>query len=67
MGNSFRMYLRGTSVIQDKHCDVLQTACDEVADLITIGLDQHTTFPEDITIVEQESEDKMGIYNDDMH
>ena len=57
MDNSFRIYLRDTSVIQDKHCNVLQTACDKVADLITIVLDQHTTFPEDMTIVKQVSED----------
>ena len=66
MGNSFRMYLRDTSVIQDKHRDILQSACDEVTDLVTIGLDQHTTFPEDMTMVVEVSEDEMGIYDDDM-
>ena len=66
MGNSFRMYLRDTSVIQEKHRDILQSACDEVTDLVTIGLDQHTTFPEDMTMVVEVSEDEMGIYDDDM-
>ena len=66
MGNSFRMYLRDTGVIQDKHRNILQSACDEVTDLVTIGLDQHTTFPEDMTMVVEVSEDEMGIYDDDM-
>ena len=34
MGNSFRMYLRNTGIIQDKHCDILQTASQEVIGLI---------------------------------
>jgi len=34
MGNSFRMYLRDTGIIQDKHCDVLQAASQEIIDLI---------------------------------
>ena len=34
MGNSFRMYLRDTDVIQDKHLDILQAASQEVIDLI---------------------------------
>ena len=34
MGNSFRMYLCDTSLIQDKHRDILQSASQEVLDLI---------------------------------
>ena len=34
MGNSFRMYLRDTGIIQDKHCDILRAASQEVIDLI---------------------------------
>ena len=35
MGNSFRMYLRDTNVIQDKHLDILQAALQEVIDLLS--------------------------------
>ena len=66
MGNSFQMYLHDTGVIRDKHHDVLQTACDEVIDLISKGLDQHTTIPEDMTIVNLESMHKMGAHSNDM-
>ena len=34
MGNSFRMYLSDTRIIQDKHCDILPAAPQEVIDLI---------------------------------
>jgi hypothetical protein len=34
MGNSFRMYLRDTGIIQDKHRDVLRAASQEIIDLI---------------------------------
>ncbi len=34
MGNSFRMYLRDTGIIQDKHRNVLRAASQEIVDLI---------------------------------
>ena len=34
MGNSFRMYLRNTGIIQDKHRDFLRAASQEIIDLI---------------------------------
>ena len=34
MGNSFRMYLRDTGMIQDKHRDILRATLQEVLDLI---------------------------------
>ena len=34
MDNSFRMYLRDTYVIQDKHLDILWAALQEVINLI---------------------------------
>jgi len=34
MGNSFRMYLRDTGMIQDKYRDILRAALQEVLDLI---------------------------------
>ena len=38
MGNSFRMYLRDTEIIQDKHRNVLREASQEIIDLITGSL-----------------------------
>ena len=34
MGNSLRLYLRNTGIIQDKHRDSLRAASQEVIDLI---------------------------------
>jgi hypothetical protein len=34
MGNSFRMYLHDTGIIQDKHHNVLRAASQEIIDLI---------------------------------
>ena len=34
MGNSFRIYLRDTGIIQDKHRDTLRAASQEIIDLI---------------------------------
>jgi lambda repressor-like predicted transcriptional regulator len=34
MGNSFRMYLRDTGIIQDKHRNVLRAVSQEIIDLI---------------------------------
>jgi hypothetical protein len=34
MGNSFKMYLRDTGIVQDKHLDVLWAASQEIIDLI---------------------------------
>ena len=67
MGNSFHMYLRDTSVIQDKHHDILQTACDEVTDLINNGIDQLPTSQGDITNVDATSKYNMGAYTDDIN
>ena len=38
MGNSFRMYLRDTGIIQDKHRNVLRAASQEIVDLIASSL-----------------------------
>ena len=64
MGNSFRMYLRGTGVIQDKHRDILRAASQEVLDLIAgqtpavqanVGADLSTV----------DADDTMGDYVDE--
>ncbi len=38
MGNSFRMYLRDSGIIQDKHRNVLRAASQEIIDLIAGSL-----------------------------
>ena len=38
MGNSFRMYLRDTGIIQDKHRNVLRAASQEIINLIAGSL-----------------------------
>ena len=65
MGNSFRMYLRDTDVIQDKHLDILRAALQEVIDLI--GANTKALISElatDLTNVDLE--DEMDDYEDDM-
>ncbi len=64
MGNSFRMYLRDTHVIQDQHCEALRASSKEVMDLISM-------LPADILPLSTMSEgtgdeDNMGVYHDDM-
>jgi hypothetical protein len=64
MGNSFRMYLRDTRVIQDQHRKALRASSKEVMDLISM-------LPADILCLSTMSkgtgdEDGMGVYHDDM-
>ncbi len=64
MGNSFRMYLRDTRVIQDQHHKALWASSEEVMDLISV-------LPADILRLSTMSEgtgdeDDMGVYHDDM-
>jgi hypothetical protein len=64
MGNSFRMYLRDTRIIQDQHCEALQALSEEVMDLIS-------ALPADILCLSTMSKgtgdkDDMGVYHDDM-
>ncbi len=66
MGNSFRMYLRDTDVIQDKHFNILQAASQEVINLI--GADTKALISEIATgLTNVELDNKMGNYNDDMY
>ena len=65
MGNSFRMYLRDTDVIQYKHLNILQAASQEVINLI--GADTKALISEIATgLTNVELDNKMGNYNDDM-
>ncbi len=65
MGNSFRMYLRDTDVIQDKHLDILRAASQEVIDLI--GADTDALLLEIATGLSNiELDNEMGEYEDDM-
>ena len=65
MGNSFRMYLCGTDVIQDKHLKILQAASQEVIDLI--GADTDALILEIATgLTNVELNNEMGDYEDKM-
>jgi hypothetical protein len=65
MGNSFRMYLRDTDVIQDKHLDILRAASQEVIDII--DADNDTLLSEiAIGLSNVELDNEMGEYEDDM-
>jgi len=66
MGNSFRMYLRDTGVIQDKHLDILRAASQEVIDLIENNTTdtQAADVAAGLTIVVLDND--MGDYVDDM-
>jgi hypothetical protein len=65
MGNSFRMYLRDTDVIQDKHLDILRAASQEVSDLIDADTD---ALLSDIAtgLSNVDLDNEMGEYEDDM-
>jgi hypothetical protein len=63
MGNSFRMYLRNTGIIQDKHCDILLAASQEVIDLIA-GSSVNISDLAGLSIVDVDN--TMGEYTDDM-
>ena len=66
MGNSFRMYLRDTGVIQDKHLNILRAELQEVIDLIENNTTetQAADIAAGLTIVVLDNE--MGNYVDDM-
>jgi hypothetical protein len=64
MGDSFRMYLRDTRIIQDQHCKALPASSEKVMDLIS-------ALPPDILHFSTMSEgtgdkDNMGVYHDDI-
>jgi hypothetical protein len=57
LGNSFRMYLRDTAIIQHQHVDALLAALQEVMDLIV-------ALPTDVIALSTMME---GMDNTDMH
>jgi hypothetical protein len=65
MGDSFRMYLRDTRVIQDQHPKALRASSEEVMDIVG-------ALPDDIlcpcTMSDGTAGDKddMGVYHDNM-
>ena len=63
MGNSFRMYLRNTGIIQDKHRDSLRAASQEVINLIA-GSSANIPDLAGLSIVE--ADNTMGDYIDEM-
>jgi hypothetical protein len=63
MGNSFRMYLRNTGIIQDKHCNILWAASQEVIKLIARSL---VNIPDLAGLSIGEVDNTMGNYIDEM-
>jgi hypothetical protein len=63
MGNSFRMYLRNTGIIQDKHRNVLRAASQEIIDLIAGSL---TNIPTLAGLTTVEVDNTTGDYIDNM-
>ena len=63
MGNSFRMYLHDTGIIQDKHRDILRAASQEVMDLIAGSL---VNIPDLAGMTMVEADNTMGNYIDNM-
>ena len=63
MGNSFRMYLRNTGIIQDKHRDILHAASQEVIDLIAGSL---VNIPDLAGLTMVKADNTMGDYCNDM-
>ena len=64
MGNSFRMYLRDTAIIQDKHRDVLRAASQEILDLLDDGVNQLNITLANMTTVDAVHEHEMGDFID---
>ena len=63
MGNSFRMYLRDTGIIQDKHRNTMRAASQEVIDLIAGSL---VNIPNLAGLSIVEVDNTMGNYINDM-
>ncbi len=57
LGNSFRMYLRDTAIIQHQHFDASLAALQEVMDLIAV-------LPKDVIALSTMTE---GMEDQDMH
>jgi hypothetical protein len=65
MGDSFRMYLRDTHVIQDQHREALRASSKEVMDLVSAlpANILRLSIMSDGTAGEEED---MGVYQDEM-
>ena len=63
MGNSFRMYLWDTGIIQDKHLNILRAASQEVINLIAGSSSNILDLAGLTTVV---VDNTMGEYMDDM-
>ena len=62
-GNLFRMYLRDTGIIQDKHRDILRAASQEIIDLIARSL---VNIPDLARLSMADVDNTMGDEIDDM-
>jgi hypothetical protein len=56
------MYLRDTGIIQDKHCNVLRAASQEIVDLIASSL---ANFPNIAGLSTVDVDNTMGNYIDE--
>ena len=63
MGNSFRMYLHNTGIIQEKHRDILWAVSEEVIDLIAGSLVNNPNLAGMSTV---KADNTMGNYIDNM-
>ncbi len=70
LGDSFKMYLRDTKAIQDKHLTALQLASSDVMALIRTPPDDVVHLTETMSNLNVPSnivkDDQMGVYIDDM-
>ena len=66
MGNSFRMYLRDTEAIQNKHLDVLREASQAIIDLIEFNEESLLSQLDTGMSVVSLDEDMDDDYEDDM-
>ena len=57
------MYLHDTGIIQDKHCDILQAASQEIIDLIP---ESSVNTPNLSRMSTVEADESMGHYTDEM-
>ncbi len=65
MGDSFRMYLRNTHVIQDQHREALQASSKEVMDLVS-ALPANILRLSTMSDGTADDEEDMGVHQDEM-
>ena len=69
MGDSFRMYLRDTSIIHRQHCEALASSTSETTEFITeaISASMAVLQVSDMALPDEAPVDEdMGLYRDEM-